>query len=156
MNADTPYFRAVLTFSLIWIAVSGYLFYSDYREKYHSLRNAQYHVPEWLTDECFSLVPDWSAENYSLRKPTSEETESCLTRARDFHERLITSDYQLVLKQAWSSFAFKGVLPSLALIGIAAFWTAIASGMARAVSGYLSWLRFGSRKPIDQNEDDEA
>lgn len=156
MNTNTLYFRAALTIAAIWIAVFAYLSYSGYREAYQSVEYVRYGVPEELTDECFFSVLDWSRESVQSRKPTNEETQSCLRRAGDAHERSITSSNQFVFEQAWKNFVFKGVLPPLALIGIAAFWTIIAGGMTRTGSGYLNWLRFGSRMPIDQSKNDEA
>lgn len=153
MNTNTSYFRVALTIAAIWVAACAYIYYSGYDEAYRSTENAAYAVSD---EGCTTKVLDTTKPGIEFREQTSAERSDCYRRATQLRVSLIESDRQFALEQAWKSFGWKGALPALLLLMLVAFWTLIATGIRRAISGYVNWLRFGSTKPNGDSRDDEA
>lgn len=151
MNIHTPIFRGGLTLAVLWIAIWGYIFVTEYQSKIERLELERYTTPEYLTDDCYALKPDFEAER--LREPTQAEKQSCLDIARDSHTRLIASSKAFAIEQAWKGFGWKGALPAAALLFIIAFWNSIISALSRVGGAYVKWLRFGTSGSTENKDE---
>lgn len=156
MNTNTPFFRAALTISVLWIATFAYLSYASYSAVYQSPEFAAYALDDSQVDDCASFVFDASKPGYQLRERTSAETATCYKLASEQQVRLTESNNQFALVQAFKSFGWKGLLPAISLLAIVAFWSLLSSGAGRATTGYINWLRFGPKKLVRDNKADDA
>jgi hypothetical protein len=149
MNIDTPYFRTGLTVAAIWLAIAAYLVYSGYRDSYQSPEFAHYGIPLELTARCGADEPVFSGSDVQYRKPTQDETNACYNRASQTHLLSIKYSNQAALDRSWKSFLLFAAIPVSVLLLVVAFWQALSLTLISAVSRYLNWVRFGSRRAGD-------